>query len=262
MIFANDHLTFRVLDVLRIDQHAPRRMTNCGRHFCALSYRETTDAVLTAGSQRLVMQPESVTFFPADLDYVREATTDCMTVFHFALYNYAGSADHTLCSVQPSDPQRVAALFRRALTVWNGGAPDRGYRATALLNEVLALLHLDCMQQEAALSPLMQQAVAYIEQNYTCPELTVPQIVAQLHICEAHLRRLFRRELQTSPRQRINDLRLRRAAALLTSGYYTVAEVAAQVGFREEKYFSTLFGRQMGVSPSRYRYRFDGERAE
>ena len=258
MIFANDHLVFQVLDVLCLHQQgARRRVINTGRHFCALSFREETDAAIICGGKRLMMQADSVTFFPADTDYVREFTTDRMIVIHFALYNYTG---HQIEPILPSKPQTVKKLFEQAYTLWNAGGLEREYRTVAVLNEIFALLYLDSTRQNRALSPFVQQAVAYIEQHYGQPELTVPQVAAELNICEVYLRRLFNRELHVSPKRYILDLRLRRAAALLASGYYTVGEVARQVGFREEKYFSVSFRQAMGCAPSRYIYAFDEKR--
>lgn len=255
MIFRQSHLAFRVLDVLRIDQQKHGKSTASGRHFCALSFREETDAVLTVDGTPLPMQNGTVTFFPADTDYVREATVDRMTVIHFELYNF------TARQIQPlplAHPAPVQALFDAALAEWNRGDPAREYRVTAILNEIFALLYGECTRGDSTMPELLRQAVTYIEERYADPTLTVPAVAAQLNICDVYLRRLFARHLHTSPKQYITDLRIRRAAALLTSGYYTVGEIARLVGFREEKYFSTAFNRALGCPPSRYVYEFEG----
>ncbi len=255
MIFRQSHLAFRVLDVLRIDQKKHGYSANSGRHFCALSYREETDAVITCGDEVLPMQADSVTFFPADTDYQREASVDRMTVIHFELYNYTG---RQICPLPLAYPEQVQVLFDAALAEWNRGDPAREYRVTAILNEIFALLYGECTRNESAMPELLQQAVAYIEQRYADPALTVPAVAAELNICDVYLRRLFARHLHVSPKQYITDLRIRRAAALLTSGYYTVGEIARLVGFREEKYFSVAFHRAVGCPPSRYVYEFEG----
>jgi AraC-like DNA-binding protein len=46
-------------------------------------------------------------------------------------------------------------------------------------------------------------------------------------------------------------IRLERAAALLRNGR-SVTEAAALTGFDNPKYFSTVFKKYFGVSPSRY----------
>lgn len=55
-----------------------------------------------------------------------------------------------------------------------------------------------------------------------------------------------------SPQDFIKVIRMERAAALLRSGK-SVSEVADQTGFDNPKYFSTVFKKYFGVSPSKYR---------
>jgi AraC-like DNA-binding protein len=55
-----------------------------------------------------------------------------------------------------------------------------------------------------------------------------------------------------SPQDFIRVIRLERASALLRGGS-PVTEVAALVGFDNPKYFSTVFKKYFGVSPSKYR---------
>lgn len=55
-----------------------------------------------------------------------------------------------------------------------------------------------------------------------------------------------------SPQDFIKVLRLERAAALLRSGK-SVSEVADLVGFDNSKYFSTVFKKYFGISPSKYK---------
>lgn len=54
-----------------------------------------------------------------------------------------------------------------------------------------------------------------------------------------------------APQEFIRLIRLERAASLLREGY-TVLEASEQTGFVNPKYFSTLFKKQYGVSPSKY----------
>ena len=55
-----------------------------------------------------------------------------------------------------------------------------------------------------------------------------------------------------SPQDFIKVIRMERAAALLRSGK-SVSEVADLTGFDNPKYFSTVFKKYFGVSPSKYR---------
>lgn len=62
------------------------------------------------------------------------------------------------------------------------------------------------------------------------------------------------KNLSLSP---INDLikeaRMKKAAELLLTGMYSIADVADMTGFADSKYFSTVFGKHYGCSPSKYK---------
>lgn len=249
MIFTKENLSFRVLDMLSIDQRAARRIHTAGRPFSALSLRYETDATLRTEKQQLTLSPGCVTFFPAEADYIREATTDKMIVFHLEVYPYSG---HQIDTLIPKKPMDIQALFEKALALWERGGAERVYRAAGLVNEIFALLHADCQTEAPPHSPLVQKAVAAIEEQYADPTLSMQGLAEELHICEAYLRRLFQRELGISPKQYTIAWRMKRAAALLATGYFSVAEVARQVGYPDEKHFSAEFHHHMGIPPSRY----------
>lgn len=50
----------------------------------------------------------------------------------------------------------------------------------------------------------------------------------------------------------IQSYRLRKAALLLQSGNFTIAEIAYQVGFKDPSYFSKCFARHFGSTPSQH----------
>lgn len=252
MIFENSQLVFRVIDVLSISSgHV--RMVNTNRHFCALSFRKKTDAHISWGDQQMDMQPYSVTFFPADVDYTREATVDEMMVIHFELFNYTGKDIETFVTV---NPDAILAQFQAAFDEWKKNHPSRQYRVTALLCNIFAQLYEEYEQRRGNHSPLLARALQFIGAHYTQSGLTVDQIARHVGICPVYLRKIFREEMNLSPKQYLTSLRLHYAASLLDSGYYTVTEVAKRAGFEDEKYFSTVFRQAMGVSPSRYQYSF------
>jgi len=56
----------------------------------------------------------------------------------------------------------------------------------------------------------------------------------------------------TAAERELRSLRISYAVEYLESGFYNVESVAAMCGFRESKYFSTVFKRIKGVTPSEY----------
>ena len=146
--------------------------------------------------------------------------------------------------------------FEEIDRVWQQNVPERRYQTTSLFYTLFAMLQADysraCQQKDS----ICRCAVQYIAAHYTETSLTVPQIARAVGVCDVYLRRLFQQEMHLSPKQYIERLRIQRAASLIQSGYYTVAQVAHNCGFSDEKYFSTAFKKATGTQPSRYRYDF------
>ena len=57
------------------------------------------------------------------------------------------------------------------------------------------------------------------------------------------------------PMQYILSIRIANAQNLLETTAYTVSEIAAIVGYDNPLYFSRLFKKQLGMSPTEYRKR-------
>lgn len=70
-----------------------------------------------------------------------------------------------------------------------------------------------------------------------------------------YLRKLFKKEVGVTPLEYMTSMRMRKAETLLTpptAGAYTIGEVAAMCGFDDALYFSRVFKKYFGCSPSVY----------
>lgn len=86
-----------------------------------------------------------------------------------------------------------------------------------------------------------------------------PQAVARrLGFSYETFRKKFRRAIGFSPGQFHLDSRIDRAAALLHQGRHTIKEIAAQLDFCDEFYFSRCFKRRFAHSPREFRQRVRG----
>jgi AraC-like DNA-binding protein len=83
--------------------------------------------------------------------------------------------------------------------------------------------------------------------------LDVPTLARAAHLSPAHFSREFRRAFGETPHQYLLTRRLERAAALLRSTDYSVAEICLAVGLRSVGSFTTSFTRTYGCSPTAYR---------
>ncbi|MEZ4645635.1 MAG: substrate-binding domain-containing protein [Chloroflexota bacterium] len=101
-------------------------------------------------------------------------------------------------------------------------------------------------------SALAKQAVAYLHQNYTRP-LTRQEIADDLGMSEDYFSRTFNKELGISPWDYLNRYRVAQAKSLLQTTSDSVQKIAHRVGFTDPAYFSRVFRKIVGQSPSAYR---------
>ncbi|MEJ5311950.1 MAG: ATP-binding protein [Anaerolineae bacterium] len=102
-------------------------------------------------------------------------------------------------------------------------------------------------------SALVKRIVAYFQQNYH-RALSRREVAEAVGVSENHLTRIFSRELGLSPWEYLNRYRVMQAKELLRRTDESIAAVALKVGFDDPAYFSRVFRKQVGVSPSVFRH--------
>ncbi len=99
---------------------------------------------------------------------------------------------------------------------------------------------------------LVDQISRYINANYQS-NITLQDIADQIHISSAYVSRLFRNKTGTTITEAINRARIDQAKLLLGNPGYKVYEIAQMVGFEDAAYFTSVFTKYVGCSPSEYR---------
>ncbi|GGI44931.1 hypothetical protein GCM10008018_09560 [Paenibacillus marchantiophytorum] len=98
---------------------------------------------------------------------------------------------------------------------------------------------------------VITHAVSLIDQHYR-DDLTRDQIAEQLGISPEHFSRLFKKEKGMSFIDYLLHLRIEKSRELLLLSKFNLQEIAEEVGFQSQYYFSRKFKQLVGVSPSAY----------
>ncbi len=101
-------------------------------------------------------------------------------------------------------------------------------------------------------SPPIQQMVHYIH-LHTEEALSLKFFSQMCNFSPSYLSNLFHKETGTTLTAYINQYRVERAVVLLQYSSLSIAQVGERVGFLDECYFTRIFKRLKGVSPSVYR---------
>ncbi len=118
----------------------------------------------------------------------------------------------------------------------------------------LLAAYLLAYQKASPLSRIVQEIESHIVRHYADPAYALDEYLRSLPYNYDYLRKLFQKELGMTPHKFLNDRRLQTAASMLRSQYNdgNVTEVARLCGFREPLYFSRMFKKKYGMSPSFY----------
>lgn len=102
-------------------------------------------------------------------------------------------------------------------------------------------------------SLLVEKCEAYISQHYAQSNLNVDIISDYLHISPSYLSTIFKKGKQESLITYLTDVRLEKAIELLHTTQDKSYMIAEKVGYTDANYFSYVFKKKYGVSPTRYR---------
>ncbi len=99
---------------------------------------------------------------------------------------------------------------------------------------------------------IVRKAISYIHKHYA-ESFSRQDMARQLGVSERYLTRCFHKEMSITPVEYLNRYRLKEAKTMLEGGA-NVTETALAVGFSSVSYFTRLFEKEVGVSPSAYRH--------
>lgn len=134
---------------------------------------------------------------------------------------------------------------------------NHGYEASnyayAFLMECMQYLEYD-QHKEGSLPVAIAKAVTFMTENYQ-KDIGLDDIVAVSGLSKYHFTRLFARTLTDTPIQFLTKRRMQHALEMLRHTDLAIDEIARSVGYANSNYFSKVFKKSLGESPSKYRQR-------
>jgi AraC-like DNA-binding protein len=100
---------------------------------------------------------------------------------------------------------------------------------------------------------LAQNALRVIRARYSDTALDLPLVARELAVSPKRLSRVLNQEAGMSFRQLLRNIRVEEAKRMLSSGEYSIKQIAAHVGFSDGHYFSRSFKEVSGQSATEFR---------
>ena len=161
-------------------------------------------------------------------------------------------------SLDPGDFEAVAHLFRR---IYREYSEKRVGWKTAVQGDFLKLTvtlsrlyDFDRVKDDHGMEKIAG-AAAYIEQNYA-ENISVAKLAEMSNYSVRQFIRLFKKAFGCIPTEYIANLRMQKARELLRGKTASITDIALFCGYGDSNYFSRIFRKYNGITPSEYRSRF------
>lgn len=109
---------------------------------------------------------------------------------------------------------------------------------------------------------VVDEVMAYIEKNYADEELSLNLLASHVNFSPNHLSMVFSQQTGQTLIKYVTDYRMNKAKELLRCTNKKSSVVSMEVGYKDPHYFSYLFKKTQGITPTQYRGGKGGEGEE
>ncbi len=250
MFFNNHKISYEISNVFHIEK---RIAGACGRKqspVSGLGYRISGNTLFESRGKKHFADAGSFSYIPAHVEFTRVSTEEEMIVIHFYCH---GSNEDEIQIFNPENSSKFAGYFFNMLKEWEESAPGYRHRCHALFYKMLEEMELyHAVNPTNKKESIIKNSIIYMNSNFDNSEISISEIAEKSFISEVYFRKLYKEIFGISPVKAILQMRIEKARTLLGTGYFSIKDVAQKSGFDNVKYFSTVFKREVGCSPSDY----------
>lgn len=103
---------------------------------------------------------------------------------------------------------------------------------------------------------LLEDAITFIKQNYK-KTITLDDLSRYCCVSKQHLNRCFNNNLNITPMAFVIQYKIFMACSMFKESIHSIKEVSCELGFDNQCYFSKVFKRITGITPSDYKLKFN-----
>lgn len=132
-----------------------------------------------------------------------------------------------------------------------GGTPEQ---AREFVRDLLAdTVKARQIQRGSRQSETVDKVIRYVHENYKDEDLSLNQVAEYVGFSANHLSTVFHQEYGQSFVKYLTDYRMNKAKKLLVETNMRQSEICYEVGYKDPHYFSSIFKKTQGVTPTQYR---------
>ncbi len=109
------------------------------------------------------------------------------------------------------------------------------------------------VKKESPSGSIVEKARAYIDSHYRNKDLSLDEVSRTVDISPYYFSKIFKEETGRNFVEYVTDIRIGRARELLLSSDMSMKEICGEVGYGDPNYFSRIFKKHAGVTPTEYK---------
>ena len=218
--------------------------------------------LLTAGEASMRLYDENIKLKPGNVYFipaysVKESHIDgVMNKYYihfqsespiFSLYRYF-SGKYTLPANKESE-----YLFKCVVENYAEPSVSSHLKVRGAMDMILADFISDIDAERPDLARF-EEVLVFIENNYK-KKIKLEELAGIMNISSMYFSNYFKNTFHISPKQYILNKRLAESQRLLLESRMSISEIAYEVGFENENYFSEFFAQKTGISALKFRNR-------
>lgn len=120
------------------------------------------------------------------------------------------------------------------------------------LIEAIGILSQRCDEKDENINPLTKRILEEVNSNYSNCDYSLLELASNVGFSESYISKTLKKEIGMTFNEYLTNIRIEMAKKILMSEgrLTTVNEVAKRVGYSNQHYFSQVFKKYIGVSPS------------
>lgn len=152
------------------------------------------------------------------------------------------------------ETSRIPAIFSRLQTGRMTDNSDLLYNSCAwdMVYQLSQEVPANKNTKDLSAADYVELILTYVGQHFE-ESISVQEIADHLSLDRSYVHRIFKKKMNMSVKEYILSLRLANACSYLIYTDLSISDIARSVGYDDVLYFSKLFRKKKGLSPSNYR---------
>ncbi len=179
------------------------------------------------------------------------------------IFKYSSSRVVILCNVESiiiwkkvliELEEKISSLFKIDIIVEHSLLSKNPIE----INSVFINLKRNVLEKSKK-TPIVLEVEKYIKKNYGDENLSIEKLSNKLGISQTYLTRLLKKELGMNFIDYLTFIRIQNSIELMKDPSMKIYEIASLVGYNTQHYFSSVFKKNIGMSPNDYRAGINNE---